>query len=144
MKADNRLPLPIQDRLAPLQHVFQKTAGVISAYLFGSVAAGVSNRHSDVDFAVLIAQGLNASEKHDIRMHLIEVLEQILGQNVDLVVLNDASLKMIHQVFNHGKPIYVRNNRAEEDFRLKMQKEYFDFQYYIEKERQDLREFYDC
>ncbi len=97
-----------------------------------------------MDVAVRLTPGLSPTEKHRIRMHLIETLDQIVEEEVDILVLEDASLKMIHQVFRHGKAIYVKNDIEEEDFRLLKRKEYFDFQYYIEKEQRDLRAFYDC
>ncbi len=133
-----------QQRITKLEEIFRKKDEVLSAYLFGSMAEGHQNRRSDVDIAVLVKPGLNAIDKHKIRMDLIESIEQFFGRQADIVVLNDASLKMKHQVFSHGKPIYIENDLKEESFRLRSQKEYFDFQYYLEKERRDLRAFYEC
>lgn len=144
MKTDETFHPTIQKCLAELQRIFRETEDVVSAYLFGSFAEGVSRRGSDVDVAVRLTPGLSPTEKHRIRMHLIEALDQIVEKEVDILELEDASLKMIHQVFRHGKAIYVKNDIKEEDFRLQKRKEYFDFQYYIEKEQRDLRAFYDC
>ncbi len=134
----------IQKHIGALEVIFGETEGIISAYLFGSVADGVDNKLSDVDIAVLLRPGLSAIEKHRIRMYLTERIEQVLQKETDVVVLNNASLKMQHQVFSRGNPIYIKNEPMEEMFRLHKQKEYFDFQYYMEKERRDLRAFYDC
>jgi predicted nucleotidyltransferase len=133
-----------QIRRFALSQIFHRTEEVRSAYLFGSVAEGVSNPRSDLDIAVRLEPELGAEEKHRIRMDLIAELEDLHERQVDVVVLNDASLKMIYQVFNHGKSVYIRRLEEEENFRLKKQKEYFDFQYYLEKERRDLRAFYGC
>lgn len=141
---ENKLYAPIaENRLEELQMVYRENDGICSAYLFGSFAEGVHHKRSDIDFAVRLVAGLSAMEKHQIRMHLIDELENLLDQEVDVLILNDASLKMIHQVFRRGKAIYVKDDRQEETFRLQKQKEYFDFQYYMEKESRDLRAFYD-
>lgn len=133
----------IQNRQVDLQRLFGEVDEVLAAYLFGSVAEGVSYRHSDLDFAIRLKSELSIEEKHRMRMNLIGALGNLSEREVDVVILNDASLKMTHQVFKHGKPLFVRNDSREEEFRLKKQKEYFDFQYYLEKERRDLRAFYE-
>lgn len=143
MDTHKKIDPSVQKHLAELKQIFRESGGVVSAYLFGSIAEGVQNRFSDVDIAVRLKPGLNPMDKHRIRMHLIGTIEGILEKDVDVVVLNDASLKMVHQVFRRGISIYVGNDQQEEEFRLKMQKTYFDFQYYLEKERRDLRAFYD-
>lgn len=132
----------IEQGLFALQEVFRKKDEVLSVYLFGSVAEGVPNRHSDVDIAVRLAPGLGTEEKLGIRIDLIGELENLIESEVDIVILDDASLKMIYQVFRHGRLLYAKNHLREESFRLKKQKEYFDFQYYIEKDRRELRAFY--
>ena len=144
MKNSAGVHLSLTKPQAELQRVFRDTSEVVSAYLFGSVAEGMSTKHSDVDFAVRLKPGLSTVAKHQIRMQLIEALELVLKRDVDMVVIDDASLKMIHQVFSHGRAIFTKDERREEAFRLKKQKEYFDFQYYIEKENRDLRAFYGC
>ena len=127
-----------------MEQVFNPCEEVLSAYLFGSMAEGVMSQRSDVDFAVRLRSGLRAEQKHGIRARLEETLENMFMRQADVVILNDASLKMIHQVLKSGKLVYTKNLRDEETFRLQKQKEYFDFQYYMEKERRDLRAFYGC
>lgn len=119
MEAVERMPLPIRESLADLQRLFRQSEQVVSAYLFGSVAEAVSNQKSDVDFAVRLKPGLSALDRYRIRMHLIQEIEQVLGNDVDVVILDDASLKLIHQVFLHGRAIHVENDQLEEGFRQK-------------------------
>jgi hypothetical protein len=61
---------------------------------------------------------------------------------VDVVVLNSASLKMIRQVMTKGKRLYARDNSAEQAYAIQRQKEYFDFQFYIEKNRKELKSYF--
>lgn len=141
----NEPSLPItENRLEELQRIFREVDEVLSAYLFGSYAEGVHHQRSDMDIAVRLMTGLTAMEKHQVRMDLLDMLETVFNEELDVLILNDASLKMVHQVFFRGKAIYVKNDRQEEAFRLQKQKEFFDFQYYMEKESRDLRAFYDC
>jgi predicted nucleotidyltransferase len=128
MEAAERIPSSIRARLADLKRLFRQAEQVASAYIFGSVAEAVSHQQSDVDFAVRLKPGLSAPDRHQIRMRLIQEIEQVLEGDVDVVVLDDASLKMIHQVLIHGSAIHVENDQLEESFRLKKQKEFFDFQ----------------
>ena len=84
-----------------------------------------------------IAKESNYSYKNFMR--IMKVMKE---EKVDVVILNRASLKLIHQIYKHGVPVYVKDPLEERGFRMQKQKEYFDFQYYIEKERLDLRSFY--
>jgi uncharacterized protein len=139
-----KIQMIFKDNMDSMKLIFQKIEPVLSAYLFGSFSEGVPNRHSDLDFAVRLRPNLRTDQEHRIRMDLVEMLEDLLKTQVDVVILNDASLLMIHQAFTHGIPLYIRDMRQEEAFRLKKRKEYFDFRYYLEKDRRDLRTFYGC
>ena len=116
--------------------------GVLSAYVFGSMAVGVERMHSDVDIAVRMDRRLQPGEMFDLRLKLIEALEDLMGRSVDVIVLNTASLKMIHQIMKTGRMPYVTDPKEETAFRLQKQKEYFDFQYYMEDDRKALKSFY--
>ena len=43
-------------------------------------------------------------------------LEKHLGCKVDIVVLNNASLKMIHQVIVNGRLLFSRDWEKEQDY----------------------------
>ena len=108
----------------------------------GAAANGLLRENSDIDIAVRLRQNLSPVETNNIRLKIEDMLENVFQREVDVVTLNNASLKMIHQVYKHGFLIYVKDPLGERLFRIQKQKEYFDFQYYIEKERRDLRSFY--
>ena len=69
-------------------------------------------------------------------------LENYFGKRVDVVVLNRASLKLIHQVSRFGKIIFTKDPYREMDYMVQKQKEYFDFRYYIDKDRRELRQYF--
>jgi len=125
--------------LPPLLGKFQS---VLSAYLFGSKVQGAVLSSSDVDIAVRIDNNLTSEQAFDLRFQLIEELENHFGEKVDVVVLNSASLKLIHQAIGKGEMIFARDPGVEQEYAVQKQKEYFDFKYYIEKDVEELRTFF--
>ena len=125
-----------------LHRLFDGYETVRSAYLFGSKVTGFATEKSDLDVAIRLALDASPEEAYGIRIALMDDLEAIFNCPVDVVILNSASLKLIHQVFRSGNPIYVQLPDEEHAYRIRTQKAYFDFQYYINKERSDLRDFY--
>lgn len=61
---------------------------------------------------------------------------------MDIVVLNTASLKMIHQVIINGRLLFSRDREKEKDYAVQKRKEYFDFRYYINKDIQEMRSYF--
>ena len=129
-----------KDLLAPLSEY----PSVLSAYLFGSAATGIERKDSDVDIAVRLDENLSSSQIITLRFQLMDVFENYFNRNVDIVILNSASLKLIHQVLKRGKLIYAREPDSENMFAIQKQKEYFDFQYYIDKDIDQMRTFFGC
>ena len=78
----------------------------------------------------------------DLKLNLISELEDLFGCRVDVVVLNTASLKIIRQVMRTGRRVYTVDPDAETAFRLQKQKEYFDFQFYLEDDRAALKAYF--
>ena len=127
-----------------LPQVMQRHPAILSAYVFGSVAMGFEHRRSDVDIAVRVDAHLKPDAIFNLRLQLTDELEDILGCPVDVIVLDTASLKMIHQVMKTGRMVYVTDPKRETAFQLQKQKEYFDFRYFIEDDRKALKTFYGC
>lgn len=125
-----------------LSYLFSRYSHVLSAYLFGSTALGISNSDSDIDIAIRIDQSLASDSYLEIRIQLTDNLEKHLGCKVDIVVLNTASLKMIHQVIINGRLLFSRDREKEQDYMVQKRKEYFDFRYYINKDIQEMRSYF--
>ena len=122
--------------------LFSSYPHVLSAYLFGSTALGIANSDSDMDIAIRIDKNLASSSYLDLRIQITDDLEKHLGCKVDIVVLNTASLKMIHQVIVNGKLLFSRDRDKELDYLVQKRKEYFDFKYYIDKDIQEMRSYF--
>lgn len=125
-----------------LSYLFSRYPHILSAYLFGSTALGISNSYSDIDIAIRIDQSLASDSHLEIRIQLTDNLEKHLGCKVDIVVLNTASLKMIHQVIINGRLLFSRDREKEQDYMVQKRKEYFDFRYYINKDIQEMRSYF--
>ena len=82
---------------------------VLEAYVFGSVARGDAQPHSDVDVAVFIAPG-TAAPKYGHAAALTTLLMQALGRNdIDVVVLNEAPPLLYHRVLRDGVRVVSRD-----------------------------------
>jgi len=118
----------IANRLA---EVFGDEALVVVAYLFGSKSKGVETSQSDTDIAVLLSE--LPENLLDFYVDLIDRLSELLGGNIDLIVLNTAPPLPRHQVIKHGRIVYCRDWRARVEFEVRAEKEYMDFNRYRER-----------
>jgi predicted nucleotidyltransferase len=116
---------------------------VLSTYLFGSIATGFDGADSDVDIAVLLDDNVPSEKVIELRFQLMDLFEDYFGRAVDVVILNNASLKLIHQVLKYGMLLYTREPEKARDFAIQKRKEYFDFKYYIDKDINAMRSFYE-
>ncbi len=130
---------PIKKELAK---ILANHPAIEAAYLFGSMADGTDRSGSDVDIAIRLVPDLKPEYAFDIRLDLVDVLEAVFHRPVDIVILNSASLKMIRQVMTKGKMLYARDKSAEQAYAIQKQKEYFDFQFYIDKNRKELKSYF--
>jgi len=91
--------------------------------LFGSQAAGRGGPLSDHDFAVLSAGTRPGWE--EVR-RLQSDLEDILGTEVDIVVLDDASPVVAMQAFREGRLLACRDAQSLENFVVRTLTDYAD------------------
>ena len=96
-----------RDLAVTLGAVFQPTAfpGVVSAYVFGSHAAGRTHRESDIDIGVLLDRNIYPTRqaRFEVRVRLLSDLGHALRTAaVDLVVLNDAPPHLVRRVMVDG------------------------------------------
>jgi len=113
-----------------LRKYFQKHPEIEVAYIFGSVAQGRENPLSDIDVAIILDDKQIKQElyrygyKAEILTDLIKILKM---NNVDLVILNEASPLLKHRVLYSGKLIYCRNERKRIQFQIDTINKYNDF-----------------
>ncbi|MBD3852483.1 MAG: nucleotidyltransferase domain-containing protein [Acidobacteria bacterium] len=86
---------------------------ILEAYLFGSLARGAGQAHSDIDVAVFIDEDMIDPGPFGYRSELTSALMSGLGTNaVDAVVLNSAPPLLYHRVLRDGSRLFARDLRA--------------------------------
>jgi predicted nucleotidyltransferase len=141
----NRIPSknPVAEQTEKgLKSLMAKYPSICAAYLFGSTAQGTATSKSDMDIAVRMDPALPKESYFDIRLELTNELERSFSRRADVVVLNNASLKMIRQVLTNGILVFAKDPEKEIDYAVQKQKEYFDFKYYMDKDSHLLKAYY--
>jgi len=100
-------------------------ADVLSAYLFGSRARGEARAKSDVDLAVLLARP-PAPTLDGVAARLADRLDDALGLEIDLVVLNNAPPDLVHRVLRDGVLLLDRDRSARIRFEVRSRNAYLD------------------
>lgn len=104
---------------------------VIAAYLYGSQARGQVHPGSDIDVAVLQADGGEGTS-----LKLLELgqrLEVASGlKNVDVRLLNSAPLAARGRILTEGRLLYSADESARVDFEVRTRSLYFDFLPHLE------------
>ncbi|OQX81997.1 MAG: hypothetical protein B6D56_00995 [Candidatus Omnitrophica bacterium 4484_70.1] len=113
-----------------LKEYFQQHPEIEIAYIFGSVVQGRKNLLSDIDVGIILDDSQIKQElyRYGYKAEILADLIKILKTNeVDLVVLNEASPLLKHRVLYWGKLIYCRNERRRIQFQINTINEYNDF-----------------
>lgn len=105
-------------------HEVLREAKIVVAYLFGSRARGEAREGSDVDIAVLAGRTMGLMEQEILRDRLIR---EMGVPDVDLLVLDDASLQIRGRVVQEGRPIFSADEPARVAFEVRTRAEYLDF-----------------
>jgi predicted nucleotidyltransferase len=107
------------------QYFAQRSQNVVAAYVFGSVGRGSSRPRSDVDIAVLYAtppMSAVSGPASDMQAEL----EALLRRPVDLIVLNDAPVDLVHRVLRDGEIVCETDRGARIDFEVDARRRYLD------------------
>lgn len=105
----------------------------VCAYLLGSHARGTARATSDVDVAVLYADGLPADPLAP--LELASKLEAALGSEVDVIHLNRAPVDLAHRVLRDGVLVLDRDPHARARFEVRARNEYFDLKPILDEYR---------
>ena len=127
---------------ARLADMLGRQDALLSAYLFGSMSHGRTRKGSDADIAVRFQRGMPGDRRFEVRGELQSLLETYFNRTVDLVVMNDASLVLLYQVFSTGILLFARDPLDEEAFRLQKLKEFFDFRFYLSEDDTETARFF--
>jgi len=115
------------------QQAFFDAHGVLAVYLFGSRAKGDARAHSDYDLAVLFTDFCPAQHNITLRLSMAEELSLRLGQRVDLVFLQSASIVMRFEIVATGRVVTCANDDARTDFEDRTYRDYLDFRPFLDR-----------
>jgi predicted nucleotidyltransferase len=117
----------VVDLEARLRALLEPHRDCLAAWLFGSRARGTATESSDVDVAVLLAEprprGLAA-----LPTALEDELERELGARVDVVVLNEAPVDLVHRVLRDGRLVCEHDRAARIRFEVRKRNEFWDLE----------------
>jgi len=120
-----KLPDNIEDLIPKALSYLQSRPDVLFAYLFGSFGRGKHLPLSDLDIALYLKDLLSVQEK---KMEILGALIDILQTDeIDLVILNSASLPLRMRILEKKKVIVDREPSLRHHYESLTMREYFDF-----------------
>lgn len=92
--------------------------GVVSVYLFGSMAEGRAHAESDVDVGVLLDRAVHPTDRDrfDCRLLLGTRLSDAARRAADVVILNDAPPQLARAIVSRGERIYCTDAAIDHAF----------------------------
>ncbi|MHA2499088.1 MAG: type VII toxin-antitoxin system MntA family adenylyltransferase antitoxin [Candidatus Hodarchaeales archaeon] len=97
-------------------------------YLFGPALSGLASRQkSDIDIAVLFD---HSTPSLQLILELNDKLTAALEKKIDLVILNDSSIRTRFEVIKEGQIVICKDNEARIDFEQQAMARYYDRRYY--------------
>jgi predicted nucleotidyltransferase len=131
IREGHKLPEDVIDQIPVLIEQIEKDTDIVSLYAFGSLATGDLKPLSDLDFGILVSGKLDKQERFNKHLDLIGIFNEVLKTDeVDLVLMNDASMRFCHNIIKSGKLLYCSSKTELLDFIEKTIKLYLDFRFF--------------
>ncbi len=113
---------------------------VNAAYLAGSPSTRTSFGHlSDVDIAILLMEQIKSDQFLDYQLYFFsELAKRLESDNIDVVILNQASLLLKLHVIKYGQILFSRDEKLRVSFETKAIMDYLDFKKFDDIQNQAL------
>jgi uncharacterized protein YutE (UPF0331/DUF86 family)/predicted nucleotidyltransferase len=113
---------------------------VNAAYLAGSLSTRTTFGHlTDVDIAILLMEQIKSDQFLDYQLYFFsELAKRLESDNIDVVILNQASLLLKLQVIKYGQILFSRDEKQRVLFETKAVMDYLDFKKFDEIQNQAL------
>jgi len=98
-------------------------------YVFGSAVSGYQHEESDLDIAVLIDAEFWRTVKSALEYQsalIVKLQRKFETDQLDLILLNDASPLLANQVVSTGQLLYCQNNQEKNNFIVRTKQRYLD------------------
>ena len=122
----------ISDMVKKLKETLTMHSDIVFVFLFGSFVRGDITSFSDLDIAIYFTGTVDFYRINDLR----EDISEMLGIEVDIVVLNTASPVIKMQVLKKGTLLINKDQRAYNEFFVNTVKEYDD----LKRTRKEIEE----
>lgn len=103
---------------------------VAFAYLFGSRGRGDHGPESDVDVAVYLDDHLDPDERFRTHLRIGAELESALKRRVDVVVLNDAPLRLAGRIVTEHETVLGHDEPRRVRYEVDLFPQYIDFEHH--------------
>jgi len=113
-----------------IKDYLQKDSNVLFAVLFGSVASALENKSlvikaRDIDIGIFFRNPPSGLEL----LKYIDTLSELVRVDIDLVVLNNASPFLRHQIMKNRVVLVIKDRIAYTGFREKTISDYQEYRY---------------
>ncbi len=125
--------IPNQDKLT---NFFNNYKNINTVYIFGSHGTEYENDRSDLDLGILFLKPPEILRQ----MNLEVEIEEIIGQEIDIVSLNKCNILLKYKVIKEGEKIYEQDEIKTADFIENVLKYYFDYNIKMKRFREDFKE----
>ena len=112
-----------------LEQYFAKREEILFSFLFGSTAKNKTTGISDIDIAVMLDESKidKLKNSYGYKAELLAKLISLLSFNdIDLIILNEASLLLKHRIVQSGRKIYTKDEKVITDFCVKVMEQFLD------------------
>jgi len=111
-----------EEKVNKLKNYLEKEEDIVLAFLFGSYAKNKEREISDVDIGIYTARKWDLKKFHKVW----DKLEEILGKNVDLIIMNEARETIVWEALR-GIPLKIKDKKFYYEYMLKVSREAEDF-----------------
>ncbi len=113
---------------------------VNAAYLAGSLSTRTTFGHlTDVDIAILLMEQIKSDQFLDYQLYFFsELAKRLESDNIDVVILNQASMLLKLQVIKYGQILFSRDEKMRVSFETRAVMDYLDFKKFDEIQNQAL------
>jgi uncharacterized protein YutE (UPF0331/DUF86 family)/predicted nucleotidyltransferase len=127
------------EKQSQLNQLFAQSP-VNAAYLAASLSTRTSFGHlSDVDIAILLMDEIKSDQFLDYQLYFFsELAKRLDSDNIDVVILNQASMLLKLQVIKYGQILFSRDEKRRISFETKAVMDYLDFKKFDEVQHQAL------
>ena len=95
---------------------------IVAIYIFGSTATAKNRAGSDINMAIMVRSPIKGME----RVQLETSLSNLLERDVDLIVFEEASPLLQHQILKYGCLVYESDPKERVRQEVVARREYLD------------------